>query len=66
MHTALALTDRERRVLEAVIETYVQTAEPAARVDVAAAIAKLREVEKVRAEAEAKMNGFLRELGYDA
>ena len=30
MHGTLPLTDRERRVLEAVIETYIQTAEPAA------------------------------------
>jgi type I restriction enzyme M protein len=48
------------------ISRYVETADAAEKVDVAAAIAKLREAEKKRAEAEAKMNGFLRELGYDA
>ena len=35
------------------------------KVDVAAAIAKLRELEGKRAEAEARMNGYLKELGYD-
>jgi type I restriction enzyme M protein len=48
------------------ISRYVETAEAAEKVDVAEAIAKLRELEAKRAEAEAKMNGFLKELGYDA
>jgi type I restriction enzyme M protein len=48
------------------ISRYVDTAEAAEKVDVAVAIAKLRELEKKRGEAEAKMNGFLKELGYDA
>jgi type I restriction enzyme M protein len=48
------------------ISRYVETAEAAEKVDVAAAIAKLRELEKKRREAEARMNGFLKELGYDA
>lgn len=48
------------------ISRYVETAEAAEKVDVASAIAKLRELEGKRAEAETKMNGFLRELGYDA
>jgi len=46
------------------ISRYVETAEAAEKVDVAAAIAKLRELEKARAAAEAKMNGYLKELGY--
>ncbi len=48
------------------ISRYVETADAAVKVDVAGAIAKLRELEGKRAEAEAKMNGHLRELGYDA
>jgi len=35
-------------------------------VDVAGAIAKLRELEKKRGEAEGRMSGYLKELGYDA
>jgi type I restriction enzyme M protein len=46
------------------ISRYVETAEAAEKVDVASAIARLREIEKKRGEAEAKMNGFLKELGY--
>ena len=48
------------------ISRYVETADAAVKVDVAAAIAKLRELEGKRAEAEARMNGYLKELGYDA
>lgn len=48
------------------ISRYVETAEATEKVDVASAIAKLRELEGKRAAAEAKMNGYLKELGYDA
>jgi type I restriction enzyme M protein len=48
------------------ISRYVETAEKEQKVDVAAAIAKLRELEKARAEAETRMNGFLKELGFDS
>ena len=48
------------------ISRYVETAEAAEKVDVAAAIARLRELEGKRAEAEVRMNAYLRELGYDA
>ena len=48
------------------IGRYVETADAAVKVDVAGAIAKLRELEGKRAKAEAKMNGYLKELGYDA
>jgi len=48
------------------ISRYVETADAAVKVDVATAIAKLRELESKRAEAEAKMNAYLKELGYDA
>lgn len=48
------------------ISRYVDATDAAERVDVASAIAKLREVEGERAEAEAKMNAYLKELGYGA
>jgi type I restriction enzyme M protein len=60
------LAEIEKNDFNLNISRYVETAEAAQRVDVAAAIAKLREAEKKRAEAEAKMNGYLKELGYDA
>jgi type I restriction enzyme M protein len=59
------LAEIEKNDFNLNISRYVETAEAAEKVDVAAAIAKLREAEKRRAEAEAKMNGFLKELGYD-
>ncbi len=46
------------------ISRYVDTSEEEERIDVAQAVAKLRELEEERAAAEAKMNGFLVELGY--
>lgn len=48
------------------ISRYVETADAVEKVDVAHALAKLRQFEKTRAEAEAKMNDFLEELGYGA
>lgn len=48
------------------ISRCVDTAERAEQADVAAAVAQLREGEKARDEAKAVMDGFLRELGYDA
>ena len=48
------------------INRYVETADAVVKVDVAAAIVKLRELEKRRSEAEGRMNGYLKELGYDA
>ena len=47
------------------ISRYVDTAEAEQKVDVASAVAKLREAERARDEAKAAMDGFLRELGYD-
>ncbi|MDY6949321.1 MAG: class I SAM-dependent DNA methyltransferase [Pseudomonadota bacterium] len=46
------------------ISRYVDTAEAEVKVDVAAAVAKLREAEAVRDEAKSVMDSFLRELGY--
>jgi type I restriction enzyme M protein len=48
------------------ISRYVETADAAEKVDVASAIAKLRELEGKRSDAEARMNAYLKELGYDA
>ncbi|MBZ0233266.1 MAG: N-6 DNA methylase [Deltaproteobacteria bacterium] len=48
------------------ISRYVETADAAQKIDVASAITKLREFETRRAEAEARMNAYLKELGYDA
>jgi type I restriction enzyme M protein len=63
---AVPLEEIEKNDFNLNISRYVETAEAQDKVDVRAAIAKLRELEKTRGEAEAKMNGFLRELGYDA
>jgi type I restriction enzyme M protein len=46
------------------ISRYVETADAAVRVDVASAVAKLRALEGKRAEAEARMNAYLKALGY--
>lgn len=48
------------------ISRYVETSDAAEKVDVAHALAKLRELEKKRGDAEARMNAYLKELGYDA
>lgn len=47
------------------ITRYVDTSEEETEIDLRAAIAKLRELEKARADAEAVMNGYLKELGYE-
>jgi type I restriction enzyme M protein len=60
------LAEIEKNDFNLNISRYVETAEAAEKVDVATAIARLREAERKRAEAEAKMDGFLKELGYDA
>lgn len=48
------------------ISRYVDTAEAEEKIDLASAIGQLRAAEKARDEAKAVMDGFLRELGYDA
>ena len=48
------------------ISRYVETADAVIKVEVAHALATLRELEGKRADAEAKMNSYLKELGYDA
>ena len=47
------------------ISRYVDTSEEEEPIDVAAAVRKLRELERERAEAEVTMNRYLAELGYD-
>ncbi len=47
------------------ISRYVETADAAEKVDVAHALARLRELERKRTEAEANMNGYLKELGLE-
>jgi type I restriction enzyme M protein len=47
------------------ISRYVETAEAEIRVDVASAIARLREAEKARDRAKDVMDAYLRELGYE-
>lgn len=48
------------------ITRYVQTEAPPESIDVAAEVKKLRELTAARDEAEARMDSFLLELGYDA
>ena len=47
------------------ISRYVDTSEEEERIDVAEAVRKLRALERERAAAEATMNRYLAELGYD-
>ena len=47
------------------ISRYVDTSEEEERIDVAQAVRKLRELEQERAAAEAPMNRYLADLGYD-
>lgn len=62
----VSLDEIEKNDFNLNISRYVETADAAEKVDVAHALAKLRELEKKRGEAEARMNGYLKELGYDA
>ena len=48
------------------ISRYVDTSEEEKRIDVGEAVRRLRELERERTEAEAEMNRYLAELGYDA
>ena len=60
------LAEVEKNDFNLNISRYVDTVDAAEKVDVASAIAKLRELEKKRGEAQARMNAYLKELGYDA
>ena len=48
------------------ITRYVDTSEEQERIDVAEAVKTLRELERERTAAEATMNRYLAQLGYDA
>jgi type I restriction enzyme M protein len=54
----------ERNELNLNIGRYVAAEEPEQGADVAGALAKLRELEKARSEAEAHMNAHLKQVGY--
>jgi type I restriction enzyme M protein len=62
----LPVEEIERNEFNLNISRYVDTTEAAAAVDVSEAVQKLRQLEVERAAAEAKMNAFLKELGYGA
>lgn len=61
----VGLEEIEKNDFNLNISRYVETADAAEKIDVATALVKLRALEKKRAEAEAKMNGYLKELGYE-
>ena len=60
------LAEIERNDWNLNISRYVDTSEEEERIDVAEAVRKLRALEGERAAAEAAMNRYLAELGYDA
>jgi type I restriction enzyme M protein len=62
----VGLDEIEKNDFNLNISRYIETADAAEKVDVASAIAKLRELEGKRAEAEAEMSAYLKGLGYDA
>jgi type I restriction enzyme M protein len=62
----VALEEIEKNDFNLNISRYVDTADEEERIDVAEAVATLRALEKERADAEKRMNEYLKELGYDA
>lgn len=60
----VSVTEIEQNDFNLNISRYVATNEEVAAVDVAEAVRSLRQLEAERAAAEAKMNAFLKELGY--
>ena len=60
------LAEIERNDWNLNISRYVDTSEEEQHIDIAAAVRKLREMETNRAVADATMNRYLTELGYDA
>ena len=61
---AVALDEIEKNDFNLNISRYVETADPAEKVDVAHTLTKLRLLEKQRSEAETRMNAHLKKLGY--
>jgi type I restriction enzyme M protein len=62
----VGLDEIEKNDFNLNISRYVETADAAEKLDVATAIAKLRDLEMKRNAAESRMNGYLKELGFDA
>ena len=62
----MSLDEIERNDFILNISRYVETADAPDRVDVVTALARLREAESMRRDAETRMNRLLRELGYEA
>ena len=62
----VSLEEIEKNDCNLNIARYVQTAEEEEPIDVAEEVRKLKELQARRDEAEAKMMGFIRELGYGA
>ena len=62
----VALAEIEQNDWNLNISRYVDTSDEEERIDVGEAVRKLREVEQERVAAEATMNRYLVELGYDA
>ena len=62
----VTLADIERNDWNLNISRYVDTSKEEERIDVAGAVQQLRGLERARATAEATMNLYLAELGYDA
>ena len=61
----VSLTEIEQNDWNLNISRYVDTSDEEERIDVGEAVRNLREMEQERAAAEAKMNRYLAELGYD-
>ena len=61
----MPLAEIERNDWNLNISRYVDTSEEEERIDVAEAVRKLRALERERTAAEATMNRYLAELGYD-
>lgn len=62
----VGLNEIEKNEFTLNIARYIETADAVVKVEVAHALAKLRELERRRTEAEGRMNAYLKELGYDA
>jgi type I restriction enzyme M protein len=59
------LAEIEKNDFNLNITRYIEAAETEEKVDVAAAVARLRELEKARTDAEVRMNDFLKEFGLE-
>jgi type I restriction enzyme M protein len=62
----VGLDEIEKNDFNLNLSRYIETADVAETVDVAAALGRLRVLEAARGTAERRMNSYLKELGYDA